>query len=63
MKDVIDEVLNGEPLYDVVDSATGETIYKGIRIILDEEIEVLQEGTPINKALFDDIPKIILLQI
>ena len=55
MKDVIDEVLNGEPLYDVIDSTTGEVIYKGVGIILGENIEVLQKGTPINKALFDSI--------
>ena len=55
MKDVIDEVLNGEPLYDVIDNDTGEVIYKSVSIVLDENIEVLQEGTPINKALFDSI--------
>lgn len=55
MKDVIDEVLNGEPLYDVIDSSTGEVIYKDVSIVLGENVEVLQKGTPLNKALFDSI--------
>lgn len=53
MKIVIDEVLNGEPKYKIVDNKTGETIYEDVSIVLDTE--VLQEGTPINKALFDSI--------
>lgn len=53
MKIVIDEVLNGEPKYKIVDNKTGETVYEDVSIVLDTE--VLQEGTPINKALFDSI--------
>ena len=53
MKAVIDEVLNGEPLYQIVDTVTGKVISGRAKISL--ETQVLQEGTPINKGLFDSI--------
>lgn len=53
MKIVIDEVLNGEPKFNIIDNTTGEIIYKDVKIELSTEI--LQDGTPINKALFDSI--------
>lgn len=53
MKNVLDEILNGEPKYNIVDSATGEVLQSNVKIEL--STEVLQEGTPVNKALFDSI--------
>lgn len=53
MKTVIDEVLNGEPLYQIIDTVTGKVISGRARISL--ETQVLQEGSPIGKALFDSI--------
>ena len=53
MKTVIDEVLNGEPLYQIIDEVTGKVISGKAKIFL--TTPVLQEGSPINKALFDSI--------
>ena len=53
MKTVIDEVLNGEPLYQIIDEVTGKVISGRAKILL--TTPVLQEGSPINKALFDSI--------
>ena len=53
MIDVQDEVLENEPLYRGIDSATGEVVFEGIT--LEMITKILQSGTPINKALFDSI--------
>lgn len=53
MKTVIDEALNGEPMYDLYDTITGKVLHRRVKIEL--STGALQEGTPINKALFDSI--------
>ena len=53
MKSVIDEVLNGEPRFQIIDKTTGETIASNAEILLITEL--LQKGTPLDKALFDSI--------
>lgn len=50
MLEVKDEVLNGEPLYRGKDK-NGNILFDEITIEM--ITEVLQEGTPLNKALFD----------
>ena len=54
MIEVKDEILSGEPLYDISDSQ-GNLIYSGVRI--EQITEMIQEGTPLNKILFDSIKK------
>ena len=53
MKTVIDEILNGEPRFQIVDKTTGKVITSNAEISLITEL--LQKGTPIDKALFDSI--------
>ena len=53
MKTVIDEVLNGEPRFEIVDKTTGKIIATNVEISLITEL--LQAGTPLDKALFDSI--------
>lgn len=53
MKTVIDEVLNGEPRFQIIDKTTGEIITSNAEILLITEL--LQKGTPLDKALFDSI--------
>lgn len=53
MKTVIDEVLNGEPRFQIVDKTTGKVITSNAEISLITEL--LQKGTPLDKALFDSI--------
>ena len=50
--DVKDEVLAGEPLYNIKDAA-GEITDGNVKIELGTE--VLEEGTPLNKALLDKV--------
>lgn len=50
--DVKDEVLAGEPLYNIKDAA-GEITDSNVKIELGTE--VLEEGTPLNKALLDKV--------
>jgi microcystin-dependent protein len=52
MVEIKDEILDGEPLYDIKDS-DGNIIYKGVKIELITAL--VQQGTPLNKALFDII--------
>lgn len=52
MIEVKDEILSGEPLYDISDSQ-GNLIYSGVRIELITAL--VQQGTPLNKLLFDSI--------
>lgn len=53
MKTVIDELLNGEPRFQIVDKTTGKVITSNAEISL--ITQMLQNGTPIDKALFDSI--------
>ncbi len=50
MIEVKDEILAGEPLYNIFDSQ-GNLIYNGVKIELITAL--IQQGTPLNKALFD----------
>lgn len=50
--EVKDEILNGEPLYVIKDSS-GKVIYDNVKLEL--KTPLIQEGTPINKSLFDKI--------
>ena len=52
MNTVIDEVLAGEPRYNIKDSG-GTTVYSNAQIEL--ATTVTTAGTPLNKALFDSI--------
>lgn len=52
MIDVKDEILGGEPLYRIRDNNGN---IKVDNCTIEMITEVLQEGTPINKALFDSI--------
>lgn len=53
MIEVQDEILEGEPLYRLINKDTGEIILDNIAI---EMITgVIQAGTPLNKLLFDSI--------
>ena len=52
MLEVKDEILNGEPLYRMRDN-NGNIIYDNFS--LEMITEVIQGGTPLNKALFDKI--------
>lgn len=49
---VLDEVLSSEPLYEIKDE-TGKVVATNCTIEM--ITSVLQNGTPINKKLFDDI--------
>lgn len=50
--EVKDEVLSGEPLYVIKDS-TGNVLYDNVKLEL--KTPLIQEGTELNKALFDKI--------
>lgn len=50
--EVKDEILEGEPLYIIKDS-NGNIIYDNVQLEL--KTPLLQEGTAINKQLFDKI--------
>ena len=52
MINVKDEILQGEPIYDIVDGL-GNVVLEDVKIEM--KTPVVQEGTPINKALFDTI--------
>lgn len=52
MLEVKDEILNGEPKYRLKDE-NGNIIYDNLSI--EQITPVIQEGTPINKVLFDSI--------
>lgn len=52
MIEVKDEILNGEPLYRIVDKA-GNILFDDLRIEM--KTPVIQCGTPLNKALFNEI--------
>lgn len=52
MIDVKDEILNGEPMYRITDK-DGNILFDNIRIEM--TTPVIQEGTPLNKVLFDSI--------
>lgn len=52
MIEVKDEILQGEPTYDIVDGL-GNVVLEDVKIEM--KTPVVQEGTPINKALFDTI--------
>lgn len=52
MKEVLDEILEGEPLYDISDG-NGNLIQSGVKIEMTTPVR--QMGTPLNKALFDSI--------
>ena len=52
MNNVIDEVLAGEPRYNIKDN-NGTSIYSNVQI--DLATQVTTAGTPLNKALFDSI--------
>ena len=52
MIEVKDEILQGEPTYDIVDGS-GNVVLEDVKIEM--KTPVVQEGTPINKALFDTI--------
>ena len=52
MKEVLDEILEGEPLYDISD-ADGNLIQSKVKIEM--VTPVIQTGTPLNKKLFDEI--------
>lgn len=52
---VKDEILAGEPLYVIKDS-TGNVVYDNVRLEL--KTPLVQEGSPLNKALFDKIEEI-----
>lgn len=52
MIDFQDEVLNGEPKYRILDE-NGNVIYD--KVTIEMITELLQVGTPLNKALFDKI--------
>lgn len=54
MVDVIDEVLADKPTF-VIKSKDGDILYDDIQIEL--KTQVVQEGTPINRALFQSIIK------
>lgn len=54
MIEVQDEILSGEPRYDISDSQ-GNLIYSGVKI--EQITEMIQQGTPLNKLLFDSIKK------
>ena len=56
MIEVLDEILESEPLYDISDS-NGNLIYSAVKIEMITKL--LQAGTPLNKALFDIIDKIL----
>ena len=53
MKTVLDEILNGDPLFEIRDTVTQKIIATNVSIAL--LTEVLQKGTPLDKALFDSI--------
>ena len=52
MIEVKDEILEGEPLYNIVDK-NNQTIYGDVKISM--ETSIIQKGTPINKELFESI--------
>lgn len=52
MLEVKDEILNGEPLYRLVDK-NNNILFDNLRIEMITPVG--QEGTPLNKALFDSI--------
>lgn len=52
MIEVQDEILSGKPRYQIVDY-NGNVIYTNVSVDLVND--VIQEGTPLNKALFDSI--------
>lgn len=56
MIEVLDEILESEPLYDISDS-NGNLLYSGVKIEMITQL--IQAGTPLNKALFDIIDKIL----
>lgn len=58
MIEVLDEILDGEPLYDISDSQ-GNLQQSGVKIEM--VTSQRQAGTPVNKALFDKIISRLLL--
>ena len=54
--EIKDEIINGEPLYAIKD-VNGNVLYNNCKIEM--VTEILQQGTPLNKALFDKIQNVI----
>ena len=54
MIDVIDEVLSDKPTF-IIKNSAGEILHDNVQIEL--KTPVIQEGTPINRALFQSIIK------
>ena len=56
MLEIKDEILNGDPVYTIKNSS-GTILYENCSIEL--VTQIIQQGTPLNKELFDKIQGIV----